>query len=219
MERFDYTMLGKLIIEQLGFEDENADLTSKWMANYIAQKMKEAEAATGKKKKETEEDCFKAILELWKRREDWLGNGNPYKNLIPIMDTINKLNPENQTYFYWCNNNEPDVVEPEVQQILDIIKSVDETARVCLEYLFKQVLETTIDETMKKWIKAAAEFTDVESTDIFLIRRFAEHIDSDKEYSIEKEKLKKRICILKEFQEKSEELLKLYERELIKEDT
>lgn len=38
MEKFDYELLGRLIIKQFGLEDENVDLISKWMANYIAKK-------------------------------------------------------------------------------------------------------------------------------------------------------------------------------------
>ena len=42
MEKSDYTLLGHLIVKQFGLEDENVDLISKWMANYIAQKIKTA---------------------------------------------------------------------------------------------------------------------------------------------------------------------------------
>ena len=120
MEKFDYALLGQLIIKQFSLEDENEDLISKWMANYIAQKMKTAEQAVGEEKTEAEEKCFKAILALWEHREVWCGNGNPYENLQPIINTINRLNPENSNYFYWNSDNEYDTVSSEVQQVLDI---------------------------------------------------------------------------------------------------
>lgn len=69
MEKFDYALLGQLIIKQLDLENENVDLILKWMANYIAQKMKTAELAVGKEKEEAEENCFNAILALWDHRE------------------------------------------------------------------------------------------------------------------------------------------------------
>lgn len=33
MGKFDYALLGHLIIKQFSLEDENVDLISKWMAN------------------------------------------------------------------------------------------------------------------------------------------------------------------------------------------
>lgn len=216
MEKFDYALLGHLIIKQFSLEDENVDLISKWMANYIAQKMKTAEQAVGEEKTEAEEKCFKAILALWDHREVWCGNGNPYENLQPIINTINRLNPENKDYFYWHNNNEYDTVSSEVQHILDIIKSIDKAARVCLEYLFKYALELTVDEGMREWIKAADKFSDEDAEDISLLRRFMGKSDLN---TVDlQEKMEKRILILEEFQGKSMELLELYREQLKKEN-
>lgn len=72
-----------------------------------------------------------------------------------MQPIINRLNPVNKDYFYWNNDNGYDAVSLEVQQVLNIIKSIDKAARVCLEYLFKYAMEITVDEDMKKWIKAA----------------------------------------------------------------
>ncbi len=216
MGKFDYALLGHLIIKQFSLEDENVDLISKWMANYIAQKMKTAEQAVGEEKTEAEEKCFKAILMLWEHREGWGGNGNPYENLQPIINTINRLNPENKDYFYWNNDNEYDAVSSEVQQILDIIKSIDKAARVCLEYLFKYAMEITVDEDMKEWIKAANKLSDEDEEDVSLLRRYMRKSDSDK---IDlQEKLEKRILILEEFQGKSMELFELYTEKLRREN-
>lgn len=218
MEKFDYALLGHLIIKQLDLEDENVDLISKWMANYIAQKMKAAELAVGKEKEEAEENCFNAILALWDHREAWQGKGNPYEDLKPIINTINRLNPENRDYFYWNGNNEHNVASPEVQKVLDITKSIDKAARVCLEYLFKYALEITVDEEMKEWIKVADKFSNENAADISLLRRLMRKYDSGEEVLLEKEKLNKRILILEEFQEKSLELLNMYKAELNKEN-
>ena len=216
MGKFDYALLGHLIIKQFSLEDENVNLISKWVANYIAQKMKTAEQAVGEEKTEAEEKCFKAILMLWEHREGWGGNGNPYENLQPIINTINRLNPENKDYFYWNNDNEYDAVSSEVQQILDIIKSIDKAARVCLEYLFKYAMEITVDEDMKEWIKAANKLSDEDEEDVSLLRRYMRKSDSDK---IDlQEKLEKRILILEEFQGKSMELFELYTEKLRREN-
>ncbi len=211
MEKFDYALLGQLIIKQFSLEDENEDLISKWMANYIAQKMKTAEQAVGEEKTEAEEKCFKAILALWEHREVWCGNGNPYENLQPIINTINRLNPENSNYFYWNSDNEYDTVSSEVQQVLDIIKSIDKAARVCLENMFTYALERTVDENMKNWIKAADKLSDEGGEDVSVLRQFMRKSNSD---AVDlQEKLEKRILILEEFQEKSKELLELYRKE------
>lgn len=216
MEKFDYTLLGHLITKQFGLEDENVDLISKWMANYIANKMKTAEQAVGEEKTEAEEKCFKAILALWDRREVWCGNRNPYGDLQPIINTINRLNPENKDYFYWDNDNKYDDVSSEVQQVLDIIKSIDKASRVCLEYLFKYAMEITVNEDMKEWIKAANKFSDEDEEDVSLLRRYMRKSGSD---TINlQEKLEKRILILEEFQRKSMELLELYKEKLRREN-
>ena len=101
----------------------------------------------------------------------------------------------------------------EVQQVLDIIKSIDKAARVCLEYLFKYALEIAVDEEMKEWIKAANKFSDEDAEDVSLLRRFMRKSGSD--MTDLQEKVEKRILILEEFQGKSLELLDLY-REKIK---
>ena len=103
----------------------------------------------------------------------------------------------------------------EVQQVLDIIKSIDKAARVCLEYLFKYALEMTVDEEMKEWIKAADKFSDEDAEDVSLLRRFMRKSSSDT-VSLQ-EKIEKRIFILEEFQKKSAELLVLYKEKLERE--
>lgn len=136
----------------------------------------------------------------------------------PIINAISRLDPENRDYFYWNENNEYDAISPEVQQVLDIIKSIDKAARVCLESLFKYALEITVDEEMKEWIRATDKFSDEDAADVSLLRRLMRESDSDMAVSLEKEKLIKRILILEEFQEKSMELLELYREKLKKED-
>lgn len=128
-----------------------------------------------------------------------------------MQPIINRLNPVNKDYFYWNNDNGYDAVSLEVQQVLNIIKSIDKAARVCLEYLFKYAMEITVDEDMKKWIKAANKLSAEDEEDVSLLRRFMGKSGSD---TIDlQEKLEKRILILEEFQEKSKELLELYRKE------
>lgn len=128
-----------------------------------------------------------------------------------MQPIINRLNPVNKDYFYWNNDNGYDAVSLEVQQVLNIIKSIDKAARVCLEYLFKYAMEITVDEDMKEWIKAANKLSAEDEEDVSLLRRFMGKSGSD---TIDlQEKLEKRILILEEFQEKSKELLELYRKE------
>lgn len=97
------------------------------------------------------------------------------------------------------------------EQVLNIIKSIDKAARVCLEDLFKYAMEITVDEDMKEWIEAANKLSAEDEEDVSLIRRFMRKSGSD---MIDlQEKLEKRILILEEFQEKSKGLLELYRKE------
>ena len=93
--------LGKLFIQELKL-DPGVDTFSKWMAHYIAEKMKMAEQAlSDEDKKEAEKESFETILALWKHR--WLlpSRKRPLEEFEPILKTLERLNPEKQEPFFY----------------------------------------------------------------------------------------------------------------------
>ena len=56
--------LGKKIVDELGL-DQSVDTLGRWMAHDLAEKMKDAEAATGGAREQKISECSDAILKLW----------------------------------------------------------------------------------------------------------------------------------------------------------
>ncbi len=91
--------LGKLFVQELKL-DPGVDTFSKWMAHYIAEKMKVAEQAlSDEDKKEAEKECFETILALWKHRWSLPSRKRPSEEFEPILKTLERLNPDAKEIF------------------------------------------------------------------------------------------------------------------------
>jgi hypothetical protein len=72
--------LGKLLVKELGIQ-KSVDTLSRWMAHYVAEKIKYSEELPeGAKKKAAEKECFALILDLWKHRWNYKSDRQPLKN-------------------------------------------------------------------------------------------------------------------------------------------
>ncbi|WP_026752126.1 hypothetical protein [Sediminibacterium sp. C3] len=137
--------LGKFFVQELKL-DPGSDTFSKWMAHYIAEKMKLSELAiTDEDKKDAEKECFETIIALWKHR--WLipSRKRPLEKFEPILKTLDRLNPEgNEPYFYHSLDHELSELEknnPDLKVITEYTKmalQIDKAARTLIEFALNQ---------------------------------------------------------------------------------
>jgi len=213
--------LGKLLVNELGLES-SVDTLSRWIAHYIAQLMTEMESSTGADKCAKEEKCFEAILKLWKHRAYFEGNKNPFEGFIPIFQTLEKLNPDNENPFYFRSSfsrrsSEGGNEENAINQYLQLALKIDEISRVWIQFVLQQATELATDTKTKEWIAAATPFA--ANDEVSLISCLLSGYNADADNAMDStealvEIIERRIEQLCNFREFNEELIALYTDEL-----
>ena len=156
--------LGKALVQELKLEP-GVDTLSKWIAHYITEQMATAESATGAEKAEAEKRCFDSIMQLWEHRYALPNERSPFKNFVPIFETLHRLNPENQEPYYlgWENHYQNDADEDsqsdleKVQSWLRMAFGIDKTARVLLETILQQAALSATNQEVRAWLKRVPE--------------------------------------------------------------
>lgn len=93
--------LGKTLVT-LFSEYDRTDLTTSWMAHYLAEAMQQAtEEKDVKKKRALQKECSDIILELWKKRNHFPGFIPPLSGLRHAVDVIKALKDEESDELYW----------------------------------------------------------------------------------------------------------------------
>lgn len=221
--------LGKLFVKELKLET-SVDTLSRWMAHYIAEKIIAAEESAGLEKQDAEKECFEAILELWKHRNSLPNERRPFIKFENILETLTELDPEREKPYFFSLMRNPETVEVtnenfdyySVEECLNMIKEIDKTAKIWIEYLLQNAAKNVVDEKVIEWLKNAVHLPD--NTDAVIISTILdkspqfyddEHNEEFlKNYEIQR--LQKRITELKKFEEINRFLLTQYEDDLQK---
>lgn len=132
--------LGRALVTQLGLDDRN-DLLARWMAHDIAAKMAIAEANPEDNALQTA--CAEAILRLWAHRSDFPLTKRPFVSLDPIVLTLARLDPDNETPLYYRPGPEPREAS---SKPLQAARAIDETARMLIGHLLGQAVRDAGDE-------------------------------------------------------------------------
>lgn len=214
--------LGKKLVKELG--DDRADTLSQWMAHYIAEKIFATEKAEGKTKKELEKSCYEAILNLWAHRSDYPENIRPLKQFETIFKTIGKLDPDSRDplYSYFKDTHDRDKrklceQEESVQEWLKVALSVDDMAKVMIEFSLRQAFEAATDERTKEWIKEARKLPGDEYLSVIVKFIGSTEEDDPDVHKIRQQeigRLKDRIQKIKAFNRTCLKLLEAYSTEL-----
>lgn len=208
------SILAKKLIKQLDSNDR-ADMLSRWMVYYITELMDRVKKADEKQKGDIEDKCASIIFELWKHRAYLPRGVNPLKKFDAIYNTLERINPDNPRFFVIHDYERNDIEESEdmdkMGKWLDMVETIDRMARSLIEYALNQAAKSAVDEGTKEWISKMME----EDTEIDII------VDSkllgteeDQDYERNRQRLKRRIEQLKEFNELCEEIYKAYCEEL-----
>lgn len=196
--------LGKALVQELELEP-SVDTLGRWMAHYIAEQMLIAEKALGYEKTKAQQHCFDTILAVWNHRSTLPRGHRPFENFEPIFQTLHKLNPDNPQPFYWHQDTESDLESQtnEVKKWLDLALSVDNAARIIIEFTLAQAASNAIDEKTASWLKNTANLI---HDDILIIRHFYPEENDNQENIEQIKKLESKIEKLNAFLEIGESL-------------
>ncbi len=208
--------MGKQLVKELKL-DSRGETISRWMAFYISEQITIAKNSIGIKKKKAERNCFEAILKLWKNRTSFPDGKKPFLRFEAINQTLENLNPENISPFYFSQHAETlEIEDEELKSLLNIAEVIDEAARVWFEQIFLAAIKIATTEETKTYLENALNFKP--NDDIRAIVRFidenADENETDKLRAKRKEKLINRIQQLDRFIDYSDELKRQFEFEL-----
>ena len=167
--------LGKALVKELGL-DPGVDTLSRWMAHYIAEQIATAKKAKGEAKIKAERQCFETILMLWQHREAMPDGRRPLEKFEPIFNALPRLDPTNPLPFFYSR---PEFDEKKTKKMtkkekitkgwLDSARQIDKTARVWLEFIFRQAALSATDEKTLSWLENADSLPD--SKDVSIVVR------------------------------------------------
>jgi hypothetical protein len=94
--------LGSKIIKQLGLEDSH-DTLGKWMAQYVAELMRNIEICENpEEKSKLQAECADLIMQLWKNKK-FLPIEQPIENLKPVIKIIEGLKDRQYSFSRFFN--------------------------------------------------------------------------------------------------------------------
>ncbi len=143
------------------------------MAHYIAEQIALAEQETGNEKNDAKKSCFKTILNLWEHHSSFPTGRRPFENFESIFRILDRFDPENTRSLYFSSQNiqstKSDCTIIEVQKWLDIALDIDRTARVLIDFAFKQAAKNAMDDKTKSWLNKLCGLTG--DLDVEVIKR------------------------------------------------
>ena len=221
--------LGKLLIKELDLQ-KSVDTLSRWMAHYIAEKIKYAELLPeGIKKRKAEQECFYLILDLWKHRWQYKSDRQPLRDFNHLYSILEKLDPDKkEPYFYRFNNNQSteeinETFKPsDLQNLSSLALQIDKVARIWINYLLHEAAEKGKNEKIINIIDHAVKLPDSLDAQIVQIvfddlmensgTKPIDQEEFDKKSKVEK--LNVRIKELQKFREVNEYLISQFEKRL-----
>jgi hypothetical protein len=221
--------LGKLLVRELDLET-SVDTLSRWMAHYVAEKIKYSESlAEGVKKKNAEKECFSLILDLWKHRWHFKSERRPLRNFDHLFDILEKLDPEKKEPFYFrlsidqFKEKEDESFDPsDIKNLSSLALQIDKIARIWINYLLHETVVNAKNEKIEKIIDHAVNLTDSMDARIIKVvfedsRKMISNESVDQEELDRKSKIKtlrQRLGELQKFKKVNEYLISQFEKEL-----
>jgi hypothetical protein len=201
--------LGKALVQELKLEP-GVDTLSRWVIHYITEQIAIAENATGEAKIEAEKRCFDSIMQLWQHRYALPNGRSPFRDFVPILETLRFLKPDNPEPYYFDlqhlarqdDSNTTESTPERVRSWLRIALSIDKAAKVMIETFLRYAAITAIDEQTEGWLKHAPRAKkDADVQAIVELTTEPDLDDEDARIDAEKQSIEKRLAYLEEFLE------------------
>ena len=170
--------LGQKIVDELGI-DQSTDTLGRWIAHYIAEKMEDAEAATGEARDKKMSECNDLILKLWAHRSDLSNGQRPFEDFEPIFRALKSLDLDDTMPRYFrearlaADLNDEDEL---VAQWLTMASELDYTARMLIRYCLAIAAQDAVDKS-RDWVKLAEAVTKEDDIDIRIMRLITDDVD------------------------------------------
>ena len=173
--------LGKKIVDELEL-DQRVDTLSRWMAHYIAEKMDDAESATGAARDRTMSECGDIILKLWAHRSELPNGKRPLESFEPVFRVLTSLDLDDTTsrYFRQVRSAADENDEDEsTARWLDMASKLDFAARILIRYCLTMAAGDAVDRS-REWVALAEAIREEDTTDIDIkvINFIADDIDT-----------------------------------------
>lgn len=170
--------LGNQIIRELG-DDRYSDVLTRWMASYIADLIAKAEQADESQINPLRQECANAILLLWKHRSSWPDRARPFKELEPLISTLEGLDPDKNVTFYqqqFWQRAENQAIPEELKKWLQIAQGIDQTARILIKQALDAAQRLAVSLNVE-WVQAALEADVARGSDLELTIEFISRIE------------------------------------------
>jgi len=209
--------LGNELVKVLELDPRGNTLT-KWMAYYLAEQLSLAKTTEGTERIVAEEKCFKTVLAIWQQRGNWPSGRRPFENFEPIFKTLTRLNPDGpRPFFHRLVREREDAMgteKVEVIHLMDIVESIDTTARVLIETALESAVETAMSDTTKRLLRDALPGKPDE--DVQTVRQLLNRNNKEAEETPEEkaERMVKRLGQLDHFTDICKKVRRAYAAEL-----
>ena len=171
--------LGKKLVDELGL-DQSVDTLGRWMAHYIAEKMEDAEAATGEARDRKMSECSDAILKLWAHRSELPNGKRPFEEFEPIFRVPQSLDPDDTTPRYFrqvMSAVDQDDEDDPTAQWLGTASGIDDTAKILIRYCLAGAAQDAVDKS-RDWVALAEALVGEEDIDIRTVRFMTDDADA-----------------------------------------
>jgi hypothetical protein len=126
------------------------------MAHYVAELIVDVEHASRPTRREAQSRCAGAILELWAHRWEFPPEKNPFSDLLPVVRTLEALDPEAEHPFYreLYRPSIPPRPPSEIEQWLEFARGVDQSARLLIDHLLGRASAIAVEKGLP-WARVA----------------------------------------------------------------
>lgn len=197
--------LGNKIVAELGVDDSN-DTLARWMSHHVAGLLAEAAGATGRKSRSASEQCFRAVLDLWKHRSSWPERFRPFHDFEALFQTLESLDCRKATprYFRGAPTDAESIEDHSASlRWLEAAKVLDQAARVLIRS-YAVLASRDAADGAREWIRVAAGLQERRSYDVRIVRFVTDDADLLAKMPVEdqeRERLLRAIEILDAFSE------------------
>jgi len=163
--------LGKRLVAELKLGD---DVAAQWMAHLLAERIQDAENAPLENRVAAQNSCADLVLQLWGRRHSLPSRLRPMKKLEPLLRTLDSLDVNSgQRLRFMQEPPENAKIEEGIKEWLDAAVTVDDAARILVQYYLATAAEQASDEA-RPWIQSAVDA----GADVTLEARVVRFVDS-----------------------------------------
>ena len=168
--------LGKKIVDDLEL-DQPSDTLTRWMSHYIAEKIEEAEAATGEARERKMSECCDDILKLWDYRSRLPNGKRPFEDFEPIFRVLKSLDLDDTAPRYF-NQIRPATDKNDegtlTTQWLRKASEIDQTAKILIRYCLTVAAQDSVEKS-RDWVTLAEAIR--KESDIMIIRFIKDDTD------------------------------------------